>query len=555
MDPAVSTKERYDEWTRTTLARSLEKRAERHPTFATTSGFPVPRLVTPLDVDAADAAGNIGLPGEFPFTRGIHPTMYRGRLWTMRQFAGFGTAEETNARFRYLLSHGQTGLSTAFDLPTLMGLDGDDERSRGEVGREGVAVSSLADMEVLFGGIPLDRVSVSMTINSPAAPILAMFLVVAERQGVAFDRLEGTLQNDILKEFIAQKEFVFPPEPSMRLVADTIEYCTRHVPRWNTVSISGYHIREAGSTAIQELAFTLADGAAYVQAALDRGLEIDSFAPRLSFFFNCHNDLFEEVAKFRAARRLWARIMRERFGAKKPASWMLRTHAQTAGCSLTAQQPEVNIVRTTIQALAGVLGGTQSLHTNSMDEALALPTEKAVRIALRTQQVLACESGVANVVDPLGGSWYVEQLTDRMEAGAEDYFRRIEALGGVLPAIEKGFFQREIAESAFRYQKETETGQRVIVGVNRYVTDEPPPETLKIGAAVEARQLERLQELRTSRDEAATRAALERLRQAASWPENTMPALLKASRAHATLGEMMGVLREVFGEYQEEAMF
>ncbi len=548
-------RERLRRWSENTLAPSLRKKPERKPRFATTSGHPAPRLVTAADVDATDERGAVGLPGEFPYTRGIHPTMYRTRLWTMRQFAGFGTAEETNERFRYLLEHGQTGLSVAFDLPTLMGHDSDSPLAAGEVGREGVAISSLADMEILFGGISLDGVSVSMTINSPAAPILAMFLAVAEKQGVPFEKLDGTLQNDILKEYIAQKEYIFPPVPSMGLVADTIEFCAKAVPRWNTVSISGYHIREAGSTAIQELAFTLADGAAYVQAAVDRGLDVDDFAPRLSFFFNCHNDLFEEVAKFRAARRIWARRMRDEFGAKRPASWLLRTHAQTAGCSLTAQQPEVNIVRTTVQALAAVLGGTQSLHTNSMDEALALPTEKAVRIALRTQQVLAHESGVANVVDPLGGSWYVEKLTDEMEEGANAYFRRIAELGGVVPAIEAGFFQREIAEAAYRYQKEIETGERTIVGVNDFVTDEAPIETLRIDPALEVKQCERLARTKAARDEGTVRRELGQLREAASSGKNTMPAMLAAARAYATLGEMMGVLREVFGEYVEEAMF
>ncbi|MBI2945955.1 MAG: methylmalonyl-CoA mutase family protein [Candidatus Wallbacteria bacterium] len=543
----------HDRWVKETLPKSLEKMPERRKSFVTTSGHVVERLARP-DA-AAEPPERIGYPGEFPYTRGIYPTMYRSRLWTMRQFAGFGTAEETNARFKYLLEHGQTGLSTAFDLPTLMGYDSDHDYSRGEVGREGVAVCSLADMEVLFDQIPLDRVSVSMTINSPAAPIFAMFLGVAEKQGVAFSKLNGTLQNDILKEYIAQKEYVFPPAPSMRLVVDSIDYCMREVPRWNTISISGYHIREAGSTAIQELAFTLADGLAYAEAAVERGIDIDAFAPRLSFFFNAHNDLFEEVAKYRAARRIWARKMRDEFGAKNPASWLLRTHAQTAGCSLTAQQPEVNIVRTTLQALAAVLGGTQSLHTNSMDEALALPTEKSVRIALRTQQVLAHESGVANVVDPLGGSWYVEQLTDQMEQGALDYFRRIDELGGVIPAIEAGFFQREIAEAAYRYQKEIETRDRVIVGVNDFELEEPPIEILKIDPALEKKQLERLSALKAQRDAGVVSRELGRLREAATGTANVFPHLLACARAYATLGEMMDVFREVYGEYTEEATF
>ncbi|MBI3893213.1 MAG: methylmalonyl-CoA mutase family protein [Candidatus Wallbacteria bacterium] len=541
-----------EKWERETLPRSLERMPERRSTFVTTSGHPVPRLATPA---GGDAPAEIGLPGEFPYTRGIYPTMYRSRLWTMRQFAGFGTAEETNERFKYLLEHGQTGLSTAFDLPTLMGYDSDHPYSHGEVGREGVAVCNLADMEVLFDRIPLDKVSVSMTINSPAAPIFAMFLGVAEKQGVGFTKLNGTLQNDILKEYIAQKEYVFPPGPSMRLVVDSIEYCQREVPRWNTISISGYHIREAGSTAIQELAFTLANGMAYVQAAKARGLDVDEFAPRLSFFFNAHNDLFEEVAKYRAARRIWAKMMRDSFGAKSPASWLLRTHAQTAGCSLTAQQPEVNIVRTTIQALAAILGGTQSLHTNSMDEALALPTEKAVRIALRTQQVLAFESGAANVVDPLGGSWYVEQLTDQMEQGAMDYFRRIDELGGVIPAIEAGFFQREIAEAAYRYQKEIETKDRTIVGVNDFALEESPIEILKIDPALEKKQLERLSAVKSRRDNDRVRLELGRLREAATGTANVFPPLLACARAYATLGEMMDVFREVYGEYVEEATF
>ncbi|MEE8391526.1 MAG: methylmalonyl-CoA mutase family protein, partial [Anaerolineae bacterium] len=459
-------------WEQTTLKQTLDQHPERHEEFITTSGEPVERLYTPLDVEGGYVE-RLGFPGEYPFTRGVHPTMHRGRLWTMRMFGGFGTAEETNARFKYLLEQGQTGLSVAFDMPTLMGYDTDAPEAEGEFGKCGVAVSSLRDLEVLFDAIPLDKVTTSMTINSPAAILWAMYIAAAEKQGVPMHQLGGTTQNDILKEYIAQKEYIFPPKPSMRLVTDTVEFGTQHLPRWNTISISGYHIREAGSTAAQELAFTLGDGLEYVRWALERGLDVDAFAPRLSFFFNCHNDFLEEIAKFRAARRIWAREMRDTFGAKDPRSWWLRFHTQTAGCSLSAQQPEINVVRVAIQALAAVLGGTQSLHTNSLDEALALPSEHAVTIALRTQQIIAHESGVTNTVDPLGGAYAVEAFTDRIERQAYDYFRDVEALGGVIPAIETGFFQQEIADAAYRYQREIDDRRRLVIGVNELVADEP----------------------------------------------------------------------------------
>jgi methylmalonyl-CoA mutase N-terminal domain/subunit len=483
--------------------------------------------------------------------------MYRGRLWTMRQFAGFGTAEETNERFRYLLDHGQTGLSTAFDMPTLMGLDSDHDRSLGEVGREGVAIDSLDDMETLFAGIPLDQVSTSMTINSPAAMLLAFYLCVGEEQGVPREQLRGTIQTDILKEYIAQKEWIFPPEPSMRLVTDMVEFCAREMPKWHPISISGYHIREAGSTAAQELAFTLMDGFTYVEWALERGLDVDDFAPRLSFFFNAHLDFFEEIAKYRAARRIWAKEMRERYGARDQRSLLMRFHTQTAGVSLTAQQPEVNIVRTAIEALAAVLGGTQSLHTNSFDEALALPTEDAVRIALRTQQVIAHETGVVNSIDPLGGSWFLEDLTNRLEAEAYDYFERIRKLGGVIPAIKENFFQREIAEASFRYQSEVEAKQRVIVGVNRYTLDEDTSvEILRIDPALEQKQIDRVQALRVRRDSAAVEATLTALKQGAARDGvNLMPLIVEASRAYVTMGEMCDALREVWGVWRETPVF
>ncbi len=540
------------EWENGTLKATLARRPERQDEFITTSSEPMERFYTPLDVQEMDYLRDLGLPGEYPFTRGIHPTMHRGKLWTMRMFAGFGTAEETNARFKYLLDKGQTGLSIAFDLPTLMGYDTDAPEAIGEFGKCGVAVSSLKDMEVLMRDIPMDKVSTSMTINSPAAVIWAMYIAAAEKQGVRPDQLRGTIQNDILKEYIAQKEYIFPPEPSMRLVTDTIEYGSQHLPLWNTISISGYHIREAGSTAAQELAFTLSDGLEYVRWALERGLDIDAFAPRLSFFFNAHNDFFEEIAKYRAARRIWAREMRETFGAKNPRSWLMRFHTQTAGCSLTAQQPEINIVRVAIQALAAVLGGTQSLHTNSLDEALALPSEKAVTIALRTQQIIAEESGVANTVDPLGGSYFVEAQTNRIEKQAYEYFRRIEELGGVLPAIEKGFFQREISEAAYRYQREIDQGIRKVVGVNAYTDDVPLSiPLLEMDPKGYDRQVARLNEVRRTRDKGRVGQALDRLRIACQGTENTMPYILDAVRAYATLGEIIGVMKDVFGTYEE----
>jgi methylmalonyl-CoA mutase N-terminal domain/subunit len=541
-----------ERWEESTLQDALARQPERMETFMTTSSAPVERLYTPLDVADLDYGRDLGFPGEVPFTRGVHATMHRGRLWTMRMFAGFGLAEETNARYKYLLEHGETGLSVAFDLPTLYGYDSDDPHAQGEFGKCGVAVSSLADMEVLFEGIPVDAITTSMTINSPAAVIWAMYIAMAEKRGIPMAVLGGTIQNDILKEYIAQKEFIFPPEPSMRLVVDTFEYGSQHLPRWNTISISGYHIREAGSTAVQELAFTLADGLEYVRWGIERGLDVDEFAPRLSFFFNSHNDFFEEICKFRAARRIWAREMRETFGAKDPRSWLLRLHAQTAGCSLTAQQPENNIVRTAWQALAAVLGGTQSLHTNSMDEALALPSEYAVKIALRTQQLIAHESGVVNTVDPLGGSYFVEALTNRMEREACAYLRQIEALGGVIPAVERGFMQREIAEAAYRYQVEIDSHQRVIVGVNEYEEEAPVRiPLLEMDAEGYRRQVTRLERVRRGRDGGRVSAALEALRQAARGTENTMPYILDCARAYATLGEIMGIFREVFGEYRE----
>ena len=539
-------------WEKSTLQKSLTNHPERMERFLTTSGAPVERLYTPLDVADLDYERDLGFPGEYPFTRGIHATMHRGRLWTMRMFAGFGTAEETNARYKYLLDHGETGLSVAFDMPTLYGYDSDAPEALGEFGKCGVAVSSLADMEILFDGIPVDQITTSMTINSPAAVIWAMYIATAEKRGIPMEVLGGTIQNDILKEFIAQKEFIFPPKPSMRLVVDTFEFGSKYLPRWNTISISGYHIREAGATAVQELAFTLADGFEYVRWGMERGLKVDEFAPRLSFFFNSHNDFFEEIAKFRAARRIWAREMRETFGAKDPRSWLLRFHTQTAGCSLTACQPENNIVRTAWQALAAVLGGTQSLHTNSMDEALALPSEYAVKIALRTQQLIAHESGVTHTVDPLAGAYFVEAMTNRIEQEVYQYFRQIEALGGVIPAIEKGFFQREIAEAAYRYQMEIDTHQRVIVGVNEYIEDEPIRiPLLEMDPYGYERQVARLERLRRERDNERVSSTLEALRQVARGTENTLPYILDCVRAYATLGEIMGVFRQVFGEYRE----
>jgi methylmalonyl-CoA mutase, N-terminal domain len=540
-------------WRKRLFDRAPERQDEL---FTTISGIESDPLQTPENVEV-DYARDLGYPGEFPFTRGVYPSMYRGRLWTMRQFAGFGTAEETNARFHYLLEHGQTGLSTAFDMPTLMGYDSDHPRSLGEVGREGVAVDSLADMEALFEGIPLGEVSTSMTINSPAAIVLAYYVCVGEAQGVSRDRLRGTAQTDILKEYIAQKEWIFPPEPSMRLVVDMIEFCAREMPLFQPISISGYHIREAGSTAAQELAFTLADGFAYVEAAIQRGLAVDDFAPRLSFFFNAHLDFFEEIAKYRAARRIWAREVRDRFGARNGRSLLMRFHTQTAGVSLTAQQPEVNIVRTALEALAAVLGGTQSLHTNSFDEALALPTEDAARLALRTQQVIAHEAGVVNSIDPLGGSYYVEHLTNTLEEQAYEYFERIEKLGGVIPAIKDNFFQREIAEASFRYQSEVEAGQRVIVGVNRHLLeDEEPIPILKIDEALEQKQIDRLAAVRATRDSSAVEARLAALKEAATKDGiNLMPLFVEAASDYVTLGEMCDALREVWGVWRETPVF
>ena len=543
-------------WEEGTLKDSLARLPECRDKFMTVSSDPIRRLYGPDDLAEMDYIRDIGWPGEFPFTRGVHPTLYRSRPWTMRMFAGFGTAEETNARFKYLLHHGETGLSTAFDMPTLYGYDTDAPEAAGEFGKCGVAVSSLADMEVLFDGIPMGEVTTSMTINGPAAITWAMYLVAAEKRGWKMEQLGGTTQNDILKEYIAQKEFLFPPRPSMRLIVDTMEFGTRHVPRWNTISISGYHIREAGATAAQELAFTLADGMTYVEWGIERGMDVDEFAPRLSFFFNAHMDFFEEIAKYRAARRIWAKAMRDKYGAKNPRSWWMRFHTQTAGCSLTSAQPENNIVRTALEALSAVLGGTQSLHTNSMDEALALPSEKAVTVALRTQQVIAYESGVTNTVDPLAGSYFVEALTNRMEAEANRYFREIDALGGVLHAIEKGYFQRQIAESAFRYQREIDRKDRIIVGVNDYMAEEPLRiPLLEMDAEGERRQIARLQKVRAERDNVAVGQKLAALRTAAEGTENLMPYIIDAVREYATLGEICDVFRKVFGEYREPVFF
>ncbi len=541
-----------EQWENTTLEPALARMPEQRKSFITQSSEEIERLYTPLDLNGIDYIDQIGYPGEYPYTRGVHPSMYRSRLWTMRMFAGFGTAEETNERFKYLLDKGQTGLSIAFDLPTLMGYDSDAHEALGEFGKCGVAVSSLKDMEILLDGLPLDKVSSSMTINSPAAPIWAMYVVAAEKQGVQPDQLRGTIQNDILKEYIAQKEYIFPPEPSMRLVVDTIEYGSKHLPQWNTISISGYHIREAGSTAAQELAFTLADGFEYIRWSLARGLNIDEFAPRLSLFFNAHNDFFEEIAKYRAARRIWARELRDTFRAENPRSWLMRFHTQTAGVSLTAQQPENNIVRVAIQALAAVLGGTQSLHTNSMDEALALPSEHAATVALRTQQIIAEESGVPYTVDPLAGSYYLESMTNKLEKLAYEYFARIENLGGQLPAIEKGFFQTEISDSAYRHQREVDQGTRYIVGVNAYKDNKPIAiPILEMDPEGFERQARRLDQLRETRDAGRVGQALDRLRIACQGTENTMPFIIEAVRSYATLGEMIAVMKGVFGIYEE----
>ena len=550
--PRLTTGERTERWEQETFARARERDAP----FSTMSGEPIRPLYTEADLPA-DLEEAIGLPGEFPFTRGVYGSMYRGQLWTMRQFAGFGTAEETNERFRYLLAHGQTGLSTAFDMPSLMGLDSDHSRSLVEVGREGTAIDTVADMETLFSGIPVDEVSVSMTINAPAAIMLAFYVVAAERRGIEPENLAGTIQTDILKEYIAQKEWCFPVDPAMRLVTDMIEWCAGRMPRWHPISISGYHIREAGSTAVQELAFTLKDGLTYVENAVARGLGVDEFAPRLSFFFNAQIDFFEEIAKYRAARRIWARELRDTFGARDQRSWLMRFHTQTAGVSLTAQQPLNNIVRTAIEALAGVLGGTQSLHTNSFDEALALPTEDAVRLALRTQQIIAEETGVANTIDPLGGSYFVEALTDRMEQQAYEYFAKIDELGGMVEAVKRGYPQREIADAAFRYQQEVEAGVRNVVGVNAYTEgDDRETVILRIAPGLEAKQIARVQAVRERRDSAAAQDSLSVLERAARDPDtNLMPLLLDAGRADATEGEIIQTLQSVFGSYTETPAF
>ena len=544
------------EWQKATLDPTVKRSPERQQSFATSSGIELDAVYTPDDLPGFDYQAALGYPGDYPFTRGIQPNMYRGRLWTFRQYAGFASAEESNRRYRYLLEQGQTGLSVAFDLPTQIGYDSDHPLAHGEVGKCGVPVCTLRDMEILFDQIPMDKVSTSMTINSTAPVLLAMYIAIAKKQGVNPAQLEGTIQNDVLKEYIARGTYIFPPRPSMRLITDIFKYCTELLPRWNTISISGYHIREAGSTAAQEVAFTLADGIAYVQAAVNAGLDVDAFAGRLSFFFNSHNNLLEEVAKFRAARRLWAKIMKDRFGAKQSRSWMLRFHTQTAGCTLTAQQPENNIVRVALQALAAALGGTQSLHTNSMDEALALPSEKAVGIALKTQQLIAYESGVADVVDPLGGSYLIEHLTDTLEKQAQDYINRIDALGGAVAAIEKGFQQREIQESSYKYQKEIESGQRVVIGVNKFASTQPEVTGLqRIDPEQIKKQLARVAEVKRSRDQAKTNAALANLENVAKGTENTMPAVLECVEAYASLGEICGVFRKVFGEQKEYLIF
>jgi methylmalonyl-CoA mutase N-terminal domain/subunit len=544
-----------EEWEATELQETLSRFPERQDAFKTESSIPVERIYTPADVET-DYIRDLGFPGQYPFTRGVQPTMYRGRFWTMRQYAGFGTAEETNARYKYLLEQGQTGLSVAFDLPTQIGYDADDPVAVGEVGRVGVSISSLEDMETLFDGIPLDKVSTSMTINAPATVLLAMYIAVGKKQGVDPGQLRGTVQNDILKEYIARGTYIYPPDPSMRLITDLFRYCHEHVPRWNTISISGYHIREAGSTAVQEVAFTLANAIAYVQAALDAGLEVDEFAPRISFFFNAHNNLLEEVAKYRASRRLWARIMRERFGAQNPRSWMLRFHTQTAGSMLTAQQPENNVVRVTLQALAAILGGTQSLHTNSRDEALSLPSEEAVQIALRTQQIVAYESGVADTIDPLAGSYLVESWTDEIEKRATDYIETIDSMGGALRAIEQGYIQREIQESAYRWQLAVDRRDKVVVGVNRFRTEEQPElDLLRVDPVIGEHQTARLRALREGQDSELVSIALSRLEAGARSDDNLMPLVLNAVEEYATLGEICSVLRRVFGEYQASTSF
>ena len=544
------------QWEERTLKSALSRAGERREHFATTSGIEIDRLYDPGDLEDFDYVERLGYPGQYPFTRGVQPTMYRGRLWTMRQYAGFGTAEESNRRYHYLLQQGQTGLSVAFDLPTQMGRDADHPLARGEVGRVGVAISSLADMETLLDGLPLERISTSMTINATASILLALYMVVAEKRGVGWDKLNGTIQNDILKEYVARGTYIYPPRPSMRIVTDIFAFATREVPNWNTISISGYHIREAGSTAVQELAFTLADGIAYVKAAIEAGLDVDSFASRLSFFFNVHNNFFEEIAKYRAARRMWARIMKERFGAKDERSMMLRFHSQTAGATLTAQQVDNNVVRVTLQALAAALGGTQSLHTNAKDEALALPTEASALLALRTQQIIAFESEIADTIDPLAGSYYVEHLTGEIENRATDYLARIDEMGGAVAAIERGYMQREIQNAAFLYQREIETKQRIIVGVNQFTTgDAAPGDILKVNPEIEEKQRKRLAKVRAERDAAATSAALARVETAARDGSNLMPPIVDAVRAYATLGEIADAMRKVFGEYRPAGEF
>lgn len=543
--------EQKDAWEKGPVSKTLSKNKERHEIFENTSGIEVKRLYTPQEIADLDYNRDLGMPGEYPYTRGVQPTMYRGRFWTMRQYAGFATAEESNKRYKYLLEQGQTGLSVAFDLPTQIGYDSDSEISQGEVGKVGVAIDTLADAETLFNGIPLDKVSTSMTINAPASILLAMYIAVAEKQGVDANKLNGTIQNDILKEYAARGTYIFPPEPSMRLITNIFEFCSKNVPNWNTISISGYHIREAGSTAAQEVAFTLADGIAYVDAAIKAGMDVDAFAGRLSFFFNSYNDLFEEVAKFRAARRIWAKIMRERFKAKDPRSWMLRFHTQTGGSTLTAQQPDNNIIRVTIQTLAAVMGGTQSLHTNSRDEALCLPTEDSVRIALRTQQIVAYESGVCDTVDPLAGSYYVESMTNSIEEKAMEYIEKIDAMGGAVKAIEQGYIQKEIADSSYRYQKEIESGKRIVVGLNKFQIEEKSvKELLRVDQSVAEAQIKKLKELKASRDNVAVKNKLEELRNAAKTDANLMPFILDAVRVYASEGEICNVLREVFGEYR-----
>jgi methylmalonyl-CoA mutase N-terminal domain/subunit len=549
-------KKKKSAWQNSTLKKVLEEFPERKKSFNNLSETQIDRLYSPTDIVDFDYIKDLGFPGEYPFTRGVQASMYRGRLWTMRMFSGFGMAEESNARYKYLLSHGETGLSVAFDFPTLYGYDTDHPMAKGEFGKCGVAISSMKDMEILFSGIPVDKITTSMTINGPAAIIWAMYISAAEKRGTLREKLGGTIQNDILKEYIAQKSYIFPPEPSMRLIVDTFEFGSKELPKWNTISISGYHIREAGSTAVQELAFTLADGLAYVEAAIERGLNVDEFAPRLSFFFNAHNDFFEEIAKYRAARRIWAREMKERFGAKKERSLWLRFHTQTAGCSLTSQQPENNIIRTTLQALSAVMGGTQSLHTNSMDEVLALPSDKAVRIALRTQQLIAHESGITNTIDPLGGSYFVEYLTDLMEEEAYKYFDKIEKLGGVIAGIEKGFFQREIANSAYKYQRDIEKKERIVVGVNEYQMDEEIEiPILKMDPNGEKKHITRLRKVRKERDNKKLQDKVDKLRKAAEGDENLMPYIIDAVKAYGTLGEIAGTLREVFGTYEEPPIY